>query len=536
MTSQKDIGSLCRIKVNKMLSSLNSNKNIFIPKYTISNRNEEKYSYLTKSKGKSIKTNHNIKNNNTNNKPKMNQSNIITTEENYTKQPIDFIINHDVLIYQRNFKGEEVVNLGINNEYLRKNKFNMVKNDNTIYQTDSYFRHKNNYSINDNSSKQSHSIQKRLKLNYSRKTLSSMSDMPLTKNKNNSNSQQKKILSTNLNTTQNSISSMNSINVKNFLASSKNKIGNNKKKINTNLNVKNPKKVINFVRRKKKSNTEQGKLLIFRKNKNNSTFTGNDENIRLNNKTDIKDNNIIPHVIDNKYYTAYNNKNNIQKIENNKITKLIDAIISPKNQEIVNKDINLEIDIKIHKLYKSIDILIKYYLKIYYNIMKNNISEKIKLKNEYIDKIDINYQSNDKENKIVKININKIILDKCKQKKCSKNSFYSKNEQKHQKSNSIIVNKKLSSNSTNVKEMHENHSNHNLSLLISKNLRFFSNDKYTNNKNETRKSELYRDSKSLQKKYEQICRRKKKDLTMTFPRKLKNNNYDAMENNNNFIR
>ena len=73
MTSQKDIGSLCRIKVNKMLSSLNSNKNIFIPKYTISNRNEEKYSYLTKSKGKSIKTNHNMKNNNSNNKPKMNQ-------------------------------------------------------------------------------------------------------------------------------------------------------------------------------------------------------------------------------------------------------------------------------------------------------------------------------------------------------------------------------------------------------------------------------------------------------------------------------
>ena len=303
MTSQKDIGSLCRIKVNKMLSSLNSNKNIFIPKYTISNRNEEKYSYLTKSKGKSIKTNHNIKNNNTNNKLKMNQSNNITTEENYTKQPIDFIINHDVLVYQRNFKGEEVVNLGINNEYLRKNKFNMVKNDNTIYQTDSYFRHKNNYSINDNSSKQSHSIQKRLKLNYSRKTLSSMSDMPLTKNKNNSNSQQKKILSNNLNTTQNSISSMNSISVKNFLVSSKNKIGNNKKKINTNLNVKNPKKVINFVRRKKKSNTEQGKLLIFRKNKNNSTFTGNDENIRLNNKTDIKDQSIIPYVTDNKYYT-----------------------------------------------------------------------------------------------------------------------------------------------------------------------------------------------------------------------------------------
>ena len=43
MNSKNDIGSLCRIKVNKMLSSLNSkNNDFFIPKYTISNKNEEK--------------------------------------------------------------------------------------------------------------------------------------------------------------------------------------------------------------------------------------------------------------------------------------------------------------------------------------------------------------------------------------------------------------------------------------------------------------------------------------------------------------
>ena len=149
MESQKDISSLCRIKVNKMLNSLNSNKNIFIPKYTILSKNEEKYSYL-KPKGNSFKTNHNKKSQNLNLKMKISKSNISTTEENYNNQPIDFLIDHGVLIYQRDFKGEEVINLGINNEYLRKNKFNMIKNDNTIYQTESNFRpkkHNNNSSI-----------------------------------------------------------------------------------------------------------------------------------------------------------------------------------------------------------------------------------------------------------------------------------------------------------------------------------------------------------------------------------------------------
>ena len=67
-----------------MLSSLNSKKNIFIPNYTLLNKNEEKYSYLNK-KGNSIKTNHKK-----NIKDKLNKTNILTTEENYNKQPNRF--------------------------------------------------------------------------------------------------------------------------------------------------------------------------------------------------------------------------------------------------------------------------------------------------------------------------------------------------------------------------------------------------------------------------------------------------------------
>ena len=140
---KKDKASLCRIKVNKMISSLNSHKDIFIPKYTLTNRNEAKYlSDINKSrKGYSSKASNNkIKNikktsyqNNTNNTYR------ITTKYNYLKQPIDFIINHGVLVYQRNFNGDEVINYGINNEYLRKNRLNMIKNNSSIYQTKTNF-------------------------------------------------------------------------------------------------------------------------------------------------------------------------------------------------------------------------------------------------------------------------------------------------------------------------------------------------------------------------------------------------------------
>ena len=61
---KKDKASLCRIKVNKMISSLNSHKDIFIPKYTLTNRNEAKYlSDINKSrKGYSISKASNNKN------------------------------------------------------------------------------------------------------------------------------------------------------------------------------------------------------------------------------------------------------------------------------------------------------------------------------------------------------------------------------------------------------------------------------------------------------------------------------------------
>ena len=503
-----------------MLSSLHSNKNIFIPKYTITSRKEEKYSYLNKSKGKSIKSNHKIRNNNTNQKSTLNQSNIVTTEDNYTLQPIDFIINHGVLVYQRNFKGEEIVNLGINNDYLRKNKFNMVKNDNSIYQTESYFTHKNNKSIYNTNKRQTDSIKKRLKKNYSRKTLSSISDIPFN-NKNSSNSRQKKIVNTNLNTTQNSISSLNSISVKNVLISSKNKIINNKNQSNIKENIKNPKKVINFMRRKQKSNTEQNKILIFRKKKNYSTFSGN--NVRINNKTAINDNNknTLQNIINN-YNTTDNNKNIIKYKENNNNMELDDTISQPNS-----KAINSERNNKIIPFFKSIKILLKFYLKKYFNILKENSLENINLKFKFNEKINI-AQKSDNENKIVKININKKIIDKSKQNKNLENSARSQDEQKHIKANSIIVNKKrVSSNSTNHKDIKKNSSNNKLSLLITKNLRFFSNDnqKDANTNNEERKSELFRDSKSLQKKYEQICRRKRKNLTRTYTNRFKSNNY-----------
>ena len=99
----------------------------------------------------------------------------------------------------------------------------------------------------------------------------------------------------------------------------------------------------------------------------------------------------------------------------------------------------------------------------------------------------------------------------------------------HKKSNSIIVNRKMSSNiSTTIDNQKNNSKNNNLSFLISKNLRFFSKDREYNK--ETRESELFRDSQSLQKKYEEICRRKKRDLTLTLTSRFKECN-SIIENN-----
>ena len=519
MDTKKDIPSLCRIKVNKMINSLNTNKNIFIPKYTISNKKEEKYSYLTKSKGNSFKTSHNKKPQNLNLKRQMSKNNTSTTEENYTKQPIDFIIDHGVLIYQRDLKGEEVINLGINNEYLRKNKFNMIKNNNTIYQTESNFRPKknnnsNNIINNSSKSKQSYSNQKKIKLNNSKKTLISTSDIPLTRKKD-SSSRQKKIHSTNLNTTQNSISSINSISIKTFLVSSKNKNENNKNNINSN--IKNTKKVINFIRKKNINNNNQNKYLIYKKRKNYSAFCPNeDEKVILNNKTEINDNYIIPNIKDIKYRINYNT-NKYKKIEEKKINFNISENNNPNNYSN-----NSDIKLKISKLFMNIDNILKYYLKFYLQILMDYSLGKNLYKTEYKEDIINNNKNN-------KIQINRIILDKSKQNHNCKNTC-GDNIQEHKKSNSIIVNKKVSSNRTSTKELPKNHSNKNLNILIPKNLRFLSNDKTDINKNEQGKSELYRDSKSLQKKYEQICRRKKRQLTMTFPKRIKNGS-PKIENN-----
>ena len=88
---QKDeLISQCRIKVNKMLSSLNNNNNIFIPKYTFANKNESKYLY---------KSNNEIKKQN----KKINSKKIVkdNNKKNKEDKKVDFIINHGVLVYQK---------------------------------------------------------------------------------------------------------------------------------------------------------------------------------------------------------------------------------------------------------------------------------------------------------------------------------------------------------------------------------------------------------------------------------------------------
>jgi hypothetical protein len=537
MINKNEVGSLCRIKVNKMLSSLNSNKNIFIPKYTILSKKEEQYSHLNQAKGNPIKYNYNtLSTNHISNKSNLNRSHITTTEENYNNQPIDFIINHGVLVYQRNFKGEEIVNLGINNEYLRKNKFNMVKNDNSIYQTDTNFRTNNDIIVNKNYNYAT--VQKRMKMSGSRRTLKSMTDFPLAKN-DYSSSRQKKIISTNLNTTTNSVSSLNSVSVKNFLITGKNKKNNNninKNMTNPNLKLQNKKVSINYVRKKKKNDDSPKKYLIYKKKTNYDTIVQNDKNYLVNNISEIKDINEIQKIHDNKYNTASvikstKNKNRIANKKSN-----IMLYNNPKFNNNMNMNMNKLSENKIKKLMIKIRLFINYYLKDYFSILKEHILRK---RNHII-----NYEENCKNNnnilneeiknlegKINKIDLNKISIENCRQ-----NKNFINTGKDHKKSNSIIVNKKLSSNSINTKELQNNKINNSninnssinnnnvinktqLAYLITKNIKFFSRDRDDNSVR--RETELFRDSKSLQKKYEQICRRKKKNMTMTFSNKFK---------------
>ena len=545
---KNNLGS-CRIKVNKMLSTLNTNWNIFIPKYTLSNRNEAKYlSHLNKTKELSKKVHNKINNiKNINIKKKSNKTTINTTEENYVKQPIDFIINHGVLVYQRNFKGEEIVNLGVNNEYLRKNKFNMVKNDNSIYQSQS------NFGLIDPNSTVNSNLSHTKKPNSSnwRKNIISMSDMAKSKNKNkNTSSRQKNMFNTNLNTTQNSINSMNSVSVKNCFVSSKNKtLTNNRDKQRSNLEIKNAKKVINYVRKKKNVN-DSNKFLIFKKKKNVTSFFSNDENqcmnnkCNINNKTKVKnknDNKIIPKVLETRFNSTFMKTTNTKEESNinniiKKLNKNKDNIQKKEKKKLKNE--NFE------KLIEKMNILVNYYLKKYFHILlKYNISEnnnnKILNDNDDNVKIDIEeiaHDTNNKkrfsqENRKIEIDINNIEIVKNRQKLKIKNSF---DLPDNKKSNSIIVNKMISSNTSSCKELPKNfRKNNNLSFLLTNKLKFFSKDKESNNNiNDTRESELYRDSQSLQKKYEQICRRKKRDMTLTFTRKFKDKDINSVLENN----
>ena len=129
-----NIASLCRIKVNKMLSSLNTNnQNIFIPKYTLTKKSESKY--LSKLNTKQTKKINSKKINNTK-KP------LIQNKKNENNKSIDFIINHGVLVYQRNIHGEEVINYGISNNKIINNKNTDNKNNNIAFRTENNFNKK----------------------------------------------------------------------------------------------------------------------------------------------------------------------------------------------------------------------------------------------------------------------------------------------------------------------------------------------------------------------------------------------------------
>ena len=453
MNDKSNISSLCRIKVNKMLSSLNLNNNIFVPKYTLINKNEEKYSLSKEKSSKSIHSNI-LKNNNSNIKESKNKIIIETTEDNYTKQPIDFIINHGVLVYQRNLKGEEIINLGINNEYLRNNNFKVDKNGTK----QSFSNDKNKYIKSNNSKKCLFSINDMLSLNN--------------KNKNYSYFRNNGFNTKNLNSTLNSNSSVNSMNINNIKY-----IGNKNKfnKAHTQLNINNKKNIINYVR--KKNNYNENTFHIIRKKRINQP-TNNDENKTLNNKTDIRDT------------CKFNTK----------------IKISPKKQK---HNFIINTNFKILKLIHSLHITKNFYLKKYFKIFSSSISKKL---NNFI-----NNQKNE-------IDTNKVINNN------EKNIIYN---QENNKSNCILVNKTLSPNTTNKYEL-LNNSNKNLNLLISKNLRFFSKDKNNGNnkdenRSERRSSELFRNSKSLQKKYEQIIRRKKKQKTLAFSNRYRDINSPGIE-------
>ena len=130
---KNNIVTLCRIKVNKMLSSLNTNnQNIFVPKYTIAKKTESNYNSNLNTNNKQVKKVDN-------NKKRIFKKNILKNKDE--NRPIDFIINHGVLIYQRNMQGEEIINYGINknNNKIIKSKNINNKSGKILYRTGSNY-------------------------------------------------------------------------------------------------------------------------------------------------------------------------------------------------------------------------------------------------------------------------------------------------------------------------------------------------------------------------------------------------------------
>lgn len=74
-------------------------------------------------------------------------------------------------MYQRNFNGDEVINYGINNEYLRKNRLNMIKNNSSIYQTKTNFAQTENNNMYNKYHKFDLSHQKKSMNNNSKKKI-----------------------------------------------------------------------------------------------------------------------------------------------------------------------------------------------------------------------------------------------------------------------------------------------------------------------------------------------------------------------------
>ena len=388
-----EIISLCRQKVNKMISSLNNNKqNIFIPKYTITNKTVSNY----------------LSNKNNNQKQKLNSkkicknkiNNIIDNKQNNKeKNHIDFIINHGVLVYQRNMKGQEVINYGIN----KKNNINKEKlYGNTTFKTETDFNKNNiNKNLPNNVHKQKISYKKKIEINNLRKANYSFKDLSLS-SKNSDCLKYKELFFTKKN------KNLNEINNKNCLWSST--FYNSREKENININ---------------------------------------------------------------------NNTKNIINISKKKSFNYIKSIDSKLN----NQDSN----IKTTYLYTKLKKLFVKRTKAIFNLLKYIFFENIEIK------LDGECLFTKSEN-----------INKTKNK--------TKNIIKHKKSKSILVNKRLISN-----EMTSRSNSHfkNIPSLISENFQFFQ-----KNRNEP---ELYRDSKSLEKKYEQICRRKKLNMTMTLSDSFREN-------------